>query len=81
VKGWLWMILGLLGLVLGAVWTLQGLNVLKDSGVMSGVTMWAIIGPIVGVIGLVLIVVGVNVRGRAKRRQLQFQQSQQQPQA
>jgi membrane-bound metal-dependent hydrolase YbcI (DUF457 family) len=80
VKGWLWMVLGLLALVLGAVWTLQGLNVLGDS-VMSGVTMWAVIGPIVGIIGLVLIIVGVNVRGRAKRRLLQMQQQEQQPQA
>jgi type VI protein secretion system component VasK len=81
VKGWLWMVLGLLGLVLGAVWTLQGLNVLEDSGVMSGVRIWAIIGPIVGIIGLVLIIVGVNVRGRAKRHLQQLQQEEQQPQA
>jgi hypothetical protein len=65
-KGWLPMVLGLLALVLGAVWTLQGLNVLGDS-VMSGVTAWAVIGPIVAVAGLVLIVIGVRSRGRAKR--------------
>jgi type VI protein secretion system component VasK len=81
VKGWLWMVLGLLGFVLGAVWTLQGLDVLDDSGVMSGVQIWAIIGPIVGIIGLVLIIVGVNVRGRAKRRLLEMQQQQEQPTA
>jgi hypothetical protein len=81
VKGWLWMVLGLLGFVLGAVWTLQGLDVLTDSGVMSGVQIWAIIGPIVGIIGLVLIIVGVNVRGRAKRRLLEMQQQQEQPAA
>jgi hypothetical protein len=66
-KGWLPMVLGLLALVLGALWTLQGLNVLKGSSVMSGVTTWAIIGPIVALIGLVLIVVGVRNRGRARR--------------
>ena len=66
-KGWLPMVLGLLALVLGAVWTLQGLNILKDSAVMSGVTTWAIIGPIVALIGLVLIVVGARSRSRAKR--------------
>jgi|1186.fasta_scaffold809248_2 hypothetical protein len=65
-KGWLPMVLGLLALVLGAVWTLQGLDVLGDS-VMSGKQMWAVIGPIVAVIGLVLIVVGVRIRQRAKR--------------
>jgi hypothetical protein len=66
-KGWLPMVLGLLALVLGAVWTLQGLNILKDSAVMSGVTAWAVIGPIVTLIGLVLIVVGVRSRSRSKR--------------
>ena len=68
-KGWLPMALGLLGVVLGAVWTLQGLNVLDDS-IMSGVPIWAIIGPVVVVAGLVLIVVGVRARNRAKRTEL-----------
>jgi hypothetical protein len=65
-KGWLSMALGLLAVVLGAVWTLQGFDVLEDS-VMSGVTAWSIIGPIVVVIGLVLIVLGVRARARGKR--------------
>ena len=73
-KGWLLMTLGLLGLVLGAVWTLQGLNVLRDS-VMSGARIWSVIGPVVALIGLVLIVVGVNVRSRAKRRQREREQT------
>jgi hypothetical protein len=30
---------------------------------MSGVTMWAVIGPIVAIAGLVLIVVGLRKRG------------------
>jgi CDP-diglyceride synthetase len=68
-KGWLPMVLGLLGVVLGAVWTLQGLNVLDDS-VMSGVQIWSIIGPVVVVIGLVLVVVGLRIRNRAKRAEL-----------
>jgi hypothetical protein len=68
-KGWLPMVLGLLGVVLGVVWTLQGLSVLDDS-VMSGVQIWSIIGPVVAVIGLVLIVVGLRIRNRAKRAEL-----------
>ncbi len=68
-KGWLPMVLGFLALVLGAVWTLQGLNVLDDS-VMSGVQIWSIIGPVVAVIGLVLIVTGLRTRNRAKRADL-----------
>lgn len=66
-KGWLLMTLGALGIVLGAVWTLQGLNILRDS-MMSDVRIWALIGPIVAFVGLVLVIVGVNVRSRAKRR-------------
>jgi uncharacterized membrane protein len=66
-KGWLPMVLGLLALVLGGVWTLQGLNVLSDSK-MSGVTAFAIIGPILALVGLVLIVVGMRIRNRAKRQ-------------
>jgi hypothetical protein len=60
------MVLGLLALVLGTVWTLQGLDVLSDSK-MSGVTAFAIIGPILALIGLVLIVVGMRSRSRSKR--------------
>jgi hypothetical protein len=65
-KGWLPMALGLLLVVLGAVWTLQGLGILKGS-VMTGVSTWAIAGPIVALAGLVLIVTGVRIRTRAKR--------------
>jgi hypothetical protein len=65
-KGWLPMVLGLLALVLGAVWTLQGLNVLDDSK-MSDVKAFAVIGPILALIGLVLIVLGMRIRNRSKR--------------
>jgi hypothetical protein len=66
-KGWLPMALGLLLVVLGAVWTLQGLGVLKGS-VMTGVSIWTIVGPIVSFVGLVLIVTGLRLRTRAKRQ-------------
>ena len=65
-KGWLPMALGLLLVVLGAVWTLQGLGVVQGS-VMTGVATWAIAGPIVALAGLVLVVTGVRLRARAKR--------------
>jgi predicted permease len=65
VKGWLPLTVGILAVVLGAVWTLQGLDKLGGS-VMSGVTIWAVIGPIVAVVGLVLIVIGVRRRAAAK---------------
>ena len=65
-KGWTLMTLGVLAVVLGGLWTLQGLDVIGGS-VMSGVSMWAVIGPIVAVVGLLLIVVGVRRRSRAKQ--------------
>jgi hypothetical protein len=65
-KGWFPIALGALAIVLGALWTLQGLDILSDSK-MSGKETWAIVGPIVALIGLILIVVGVRVRSRSKR--------------
>ncbi|GAB3586572.1 hypothetical protein GCM10027406_36910 [Leifsonia lichenia] len=61
-RSWPFIVPGVvLGLV-GLVWTLQGLNVLRGSA-MSGSSLWGTIGPIVLVVGLALIVVGV-VRSR-----------------
>ena len=60
------MALGVLAVVLGGLWTLQGLDVLGGS-VMSGVSMWAVIGPIVAAVGLVLIAAGVRRRSRTRR--------------
>ena len=65
--GWLRLSLGLLAVVVGLVWTLQGLGTLRGSA-MSGDDVWAIIGPIFVVIGLALLVVGLRARTRAKRR-------------
>ena len=65
-RGWLPMALGVLGIVLGGLWTLQGLNVLTDSR-MSGVRLWAQIGPAVAGAGLILVVLGVWLRARSKR--------------
>jgi len=45
--------LGIALMVLGGIWTLQGLDVLGGSS-MSGVTLWAVIGPVVAVLGLTL---------------------------
>jgi hypothetical protein len=53
---------GVLLVVVGAVWTLQGLGYLPGS-VMSGVTFWAVVGPVVAVVGLVII-----ARGWSRRR-------------
>lgn len=46
---------GALLVLVGVVWTLQGLDVLGGSG-MSGHAVWAVLGPIVAVVGAFLIV-------------------------
>jgi uncharacterized membrane protein YidH (DUF202 family) len=66
VKGWFRLTLGLLAVVVGLVWTLQGMGTLRGSA-MSGEDAWTIIGPIVVVIGLVLLALGLRARNRAKR--------------
>jgi hypothetical protein len=49
--------IGILLVLVGALWTLQGLGVVGGSA-MSGVTLWAIIGPLVVLAGLALVVTG-----------------------
>ena len=56
---WVFLVVGVLLVLTGLVWTLQGLDVLGGSA-MSGVTLWAIIGPIVAVGGVVLALLGVR---------------------
>jgi predicted permease len=62
-KGWLPLGLGLLAVVVGAVWTLQGLGYVGGS-VMTGKTLWAVIGPVVVLVGLVFLGVGLRARRR-----------------
>lgn len=45
---------GVVLIAVGVLWTLQGLGVVGGS-VMSGVTLWAIIGPVVAVGGVLLL--------------------------
>ena len=55
------LVLGGILIVIGVVWFLQGIDVLGGSA-MSGVTLWAIVGPIVAILGVALILRGQ--RGR-----------------
>ena len=56
-------VIGVAAAVAGIIWTLQGLGYIGGS-FMSGVTVWAVIGPVVALAGLVLLVIA----GRARRR-------------
>jgi hypothetical protein len=49
----LWVVIGILLVLVGGLWTLQGLNVLGGSA-MSGKTLWAVVGPIVAIAGAIL---------------------------
>src|SRR5690349_6100024 len=63
VKQVLLVVIGVAAAVAGIIWTLQGLGYVGGS-FMSGVTVWAVIGPVVALAGLVLLVIA----GRARRR-------------
>jgi hypothetical protein len=60
VSGWVFVVTGALLTLVGAVWTLQGVGVLGGS-VMSGVTFWAVVGPVVAIVGLLMLWRGVRL--------------------
>ncbi len=49
---------GVLIVIAGIVWTLQGLGYVGGS-FMTGATTWAIIGPVTALAGLALIMIGL----------------------
>ncbi len=55
------MVLGAFLVLMGAVWTLQGINVLGGSP-MSDNTLWAVLGPILAGFGVALVVIGARRR-------------------
>jgi hypothetical protein len=52
---------GFLLMLAGVVFTLQGVGVLGGS-VMSGVSFWAVAGPVIALAGLILAVIGLRDR-------------------
>jgi hypothetical protein len=54
--------LGVLLALMGLIWTLQGLNVLKGSAVMSGKPLWAVIGALMAIVGVFLVTKAVRPR-------------------
>lgn len=58
---WILVIIGLLAVGSGLLFTLQGLGVLGGSK-MSGDSTWAIVGPIVAVVGMLMILFGLRKR-------------------
>ena len=50
---------GVILLLIGGLWTLQGLGIVAGSA-MSGVTLWAIVGPVVALVGVYLLWRGIR---------------------
>lgn len=55
------MIVGALLALVGVIWTLQGVGILGGS-FMTGNRLYAIIGPIIAIVGLVLLAFGARRR-------------------
>jgi hypothetical protein len=60
-KSGLLIVVGALIVVAGIVFTLQGLGYVGGS-VMSGVTFWAVAGPLIALAGIALAVFGLRYR-------------------
>jgi hypothetical protein len=64
-RRWIFVVAGVVLAIAGIVWTLQGLNLLGQSGGMNGQTIWAVIGPVTALAGLALVTIGVRA-GRSR---------------
>ncbi len=53
------LVIGVIALIIGAIWIGQGSNVIPGS-FMTGSSMWLGIGVIVALVGLVLVVLGLR---------------------
>jgi hypothetical protein len=61
VKRWLPLAVGAVAVVIGVVWTLQGLGYLSGSA-MTDQRIWAVIGPLVALAGIVAVLYGLRTR-------------------
>lgn len=60
---WAWLILGVLAVAVGVVWTLQGIGIIKGS-FMTSSPLWLVIGIIVAIAGLALVGFGAGIGRR-----------------
>lgn len=56
---WVLIVIGALAVAAGTIFTLQGLNILGGSS-MTGDTTWAVVGPIIAAVGLLLLLIGAR---------------------
>ncbi|MDA4132297.1 MAG: hypothetical protein OK454_04125 [Thaumarchaeota archaeon] len=64
-RTWALIIVGLLLLLFGTVFALQGADFIKGSSLMSGNTTYIYVGAVLAVVGLVMTVLGVASRSRS----------------
>jgi hypothetical protein len=58
------MILGLLILIAGTIFALQGANLVGGSSLMNGDPTWIYVGSVLGIVGLVLVALALHSRSR-----------------
>ncbi|MCX6046400.1 MAG: hypothetical protein NT075_14940 [Chloroflexi bacterium] len=58
---WIMVVIGILMILLGGLWILQGVNILPGS-FMSGQSFWAIVGTGVFLVGILLSYLGLRSR-------------------
>jgi len=58
---WPTLILGFVLLLMGSIWALQGLGLLRGS-VMTGQSLWLVIGALAALVGLVLVIWSIKQR-------------------
>ena len=56
-------VVGALVAIMGVVFTLQGIGLVGGSA-MTGSTSWAVLGPIIALVGIGLVVAGLRRRSR-----------------
>jgi hypothetical protein len=64
-KKGLLIVVGVLVALAGVLFALQGLNVMGNTA-MSGHTIWAVLGPVIAIAGLIVATIGVR-QGRSAR--------------
>jgi hypothetical protein len=61
-RSWVSLVLGVLLILVGGLWTLQGLDVFGQSGGMNGSSFWAVVGAIVVLVGAWVLWRGIRRR-------------------
>jgi hypothetical protein len=66
-RSWVFGIVGVVLVLVGLLWVLQGLGAMGNGGFMDGSKTWFAIGLLVGLVGLASVYSGVRRRSTAKR--------------